>query len=111
MSVVDISRRSFARITTAAAGALTLAACSTVPAASGMPTAPATPAHPLGPVKQIRAGLLDVGYVEAGPAEGRAVILLHGWPYDIHSYADVTANLAAQGFRVIVPFTRGFGST
>ncbi|MDF2581758.1 MAG: alpha/beta hydrolase fold protein [Mycobacterium sp.] len=109
---VDISRRNFARITTAAAGALTLAACTTAPPATGAPpVAPPAPAHTLGPVKQIRAGLLDVGYVEAGPAGGRPVILLHGWPYDIHSYADVTADLAAQGFRVIVPFARGFGST
>ena len=109
---VDISRRNFARITTAAAGALTLAACTTAPQATGAPApAPPAPAHTLGPVKQIKAGLLDVGYVEAGPAGGRPVILLHGWPYDIHSYADVTADLAAQGVRVIVPFTRGFGST
>src|SRR6478735_6459883 len=107
-----MSRRNFARITTAAAGALTLAACTTAPQATGAPApAPPAPAHTLGPVKQIKAGLLDVGYVEAGPAGGRPVILLHGWPYDIHSYADVTADLAAQGFRVIVPFTRGFGST
>ncbi|WP_395308724.1 alpha/beta hydrolase [Mycobacterium sp. AMU20-3851] len=111
MSSVDISRRTFARLTTAAAGALSVAACSTAPQASGTPTVPTAPAHTLGPVKQIRAGLLDVGYVETGPVDGRAVILLHGWPYDVHSYADVTAALAAQGFRVIVPFTRGFGST
>lgn len=111
---MDISRRNFARISTAAAGALTLAACAPHPEATGTPvlqTAPPAPTHTLGPVKQIRAGLLDVGYVEAGPADGRPVILLHGWPYDIHSYADVTADIAAQGFRVIVPFTRGFGST
>lgn len=109
---VDISRRNFARITTAAAGALTLAACTTTPHAVGAPpVAPPAPTHTLGPVKQIKAGLLDVGYVEAGPAGGPPVVLLHGWPYDIHSYADVTADLAAQGFRVIVPFTRGFGST
>lgn len=109
---MDISRRNFARISTAAAGALTLAACTTAPPAAGAPpSAPPAPSHSLGPVKQITAGLLDVGYVEAGPAGGRPVILLHGWPYDIHSYADVTADLAAQGFRVIVPFTRGFGST
>jgi len=109
---VDISRRNFARITTAAAGALILAGCTTAPHATGAPpVAPPAPTHTLGPVRQIKAGLLDVGYVEAGPAGGRPVILLHGWPYDIHSYADVTADLAAQGFRVIVPFTRGFGST
>ncbi|PQP55221.1 alpha/beta fold hydrolase, partial [Mycolicibacterium austroafricanum] len=59
----------------------------------------------------IDAGDLNVGYAEAGPPDGQPVILLHGWPYDIHSYADVTAMLAAQGFRVIVPHLRGFGTT
>lgn len=65
----------------------------------------------MNPVKQIDAGELDVGYTDAGPADGQPVILLHGWPYDIHSYADVSALLAARGFRVIVPYLRGFGST
>src|SRR5215813_6423056 len=64
-----------------------------------------------GPVKQIEAGLLNVGYVEAGAANSRAVMLLHGWPYDIHSYGDVAPWLAAQGYRVIVPYLRGYGST
>jgi pimeloyl-ACP methyl ester carboxylesterase len=64
-----------------------------------------------GPLKQISAGVLDVGYVEAGPGDGPAVVLLHGWPYDIHSFAAVTPALAAAGFRVIVPFVRGYGST
>jgi pimeloyl-ACP methyl ester carboxylesterase len=70
-----------------------------------------TPGVPLGPVKQIDAGLLNVGYVELGPANGRAVILLHGWPYDIQSYADVAPLLAAKGYRVIVPYLRGYGTT
>jgi pimeloyl-ACP methyl ester carboxylesterase len=65
----------------------------------------------LGPIKQIDAGLLNVGYAEAGPADGPAVVLLHGWPYDIHSYVDVAPLLAATGYRVIVPFLRGYGST
>jgi pimeloyl-ACP methyl ester carboxylesterase len=64
-----------------------------------------------GPVEQIEAGLLDVGYVEAGPANGQPVVLLHGWPYDIHSYADVAPALGAAGYRVIVPFLRGYGTT
>jgi pimeloyl-ACP methyl ester carboxylesterase len=64
-----------------------------------------------GPLKQINAGLLNVGYVEAGPADGPAVILLHGWPYDIHSYVDVTPLLASAGYRVIVPYLRGYGTT
>jgi pimeloyl-ACP methyl ester carboxylesterase len=65
----------------------------------------------LGPLKQIDAGLLSVGYAEAGPADGPAVILLHGWPYDIHSYVDVAPSLAARGYRVVVPFLRGYGTT
>ena len=64
-----------------------------------------------GPLKQIDAGLLNVGYVDAGPADGPAVILLHGWPYDIHSFVDVAPLLAAQGYRVIVPYLRGYGTT
>ncbi len=64
-----------------------------------------------GPLKQVDAGVLSVGYVEAGPATGPAVILLHGWPYDIHSYAEVTPLLATAGYRVIVPHLRGYGST
>ena len=64
-----------------------------------------------GPVKQIDAGVVDVGYVEAGPATGPAVILLHGWPYDIHTYVDVAPSLAAKGYRVIVPYLRGYGTT
>ncbi|MCX5049713.1 MULTISPECIES: alpha/beta fold hydrolase [unclassified Streptomyces] len=62
-------------------------------------------------LKQIRAGLLDVGYAELGPAHGPAVICLHGWPYDIHSYVDVAPLLAEQGYRVIVPYLRGHGTT
>jgi pimeloyl-ACP methyl ester carboxylesterase len=62
-------------------------------------------------VKQVHAGVLDVGYVEAGPAEGPPVILLHGWPYDIHSFTEVAPLLAAAGFRVLVPYLRGYGST
>ena len=64
-----------------------------------------------GPLKQIDAGLLNVGYAEAGPANGAAVILLHGWPYDIYSYVDVAPLLASAGYRVIVPYLRGYGAT
>jgi pimeloyl-ACP methyl ester carboxylesterase len=63
------------------------------------------------PLKQIDAGVLSVGYAEAGPAEGPAVILLHGWPYDIYSFVDVAPLLAAEGYRVIIPFLRGHGTT
>jgi pimeloyl-ACP methyl ester carboxylesterase len=62
-------------------------------------------------LKQINAGMLNVGYAEAGPVDGPAVILLHGWPYDIHSYVDVAPLLAQAGYRVIVPYLRGYGTT
>lgn len=62
-------------------------------------------------LKQIQAGVLDVGYAEAGPADGPAVLLLHGWPYDIHTYVDVAPLLAQAGYRVIVPYLRGYGTT
>ena len=63
------------------------------------------------PLKQIDAGVLNVGYAEAGPANGLPVILLHGWPYDIYSFVDVTPALATAGYRVIVPYLRGYGTT
>ena len=62
-------------------------------------------------LKQVNAGVLNVGYAEAGPADGPAVILLHGWPYDIYSYVDVAPALAEAGYRVIVPYLRGYGTT
>src|SRR4029453_10789880 len=71
----------------------------------------AVPSNSLCPLRQIDAGLLNVGYVDIGPAEGPVVVLLHGWPYDIHSYVDVCPGLAEAGYRVIVPYLRGFGPT
>jgi pimeloyl-ACP methyl ester carboxylesterase len=62
-------------------------------------------------LNKIDAGVLNVGYAEAGPADGPAVVLLHGWPYDIHSYVDVAPLLASAGYRVIVPYLRGYGTT
>ena len=62
-------------------------------------------------LKQIDAGVLNIGYAEAGPADGSPVILLHGWPYDIHSFVDVAPLLASAGYRVIVPYVRGYGTT
>jgi pimeloyl-ACP methyl ester carboxylesterase len=62
-------------------------------------------------IHQVKAGVLNVGYVDIGPHDGQAVILLHGWPYDIQSYASVAPQLAAKGYRVIVPYLRGYGST
>jgi pimeloyl-ACP methyl ester carboxylesterase len=100
-----ITRRIFGKLVGAGAVASSLA--TTPPAAA---TQPAT-AAPFGPLKQIDAGVLNVGYAETGPADGPAVVLLHGWPYDIHSYADVAPLLAAAGYRVIVPYLRGHGTT
>jgi pimeloyl-ACP methyl ester carboxylesterase len=70
-----------------------------------------SPASSFGPVKQVDAGVLSVGYVETGPRDGPAVVLLHGWPYDVHSFAEVTPILASAGFHVVVPYVRGYGST
>jgi pimeloyl-ACP methyl ester carboxylesterase len=74
-------------------------------------TAPAHAEVAFGPLRQIDAGLLNVGYVEVGPADGPAVLLLHGWPYDIWSYVGVAPLLAASGYRAIVPYLRGYGTT
>lgn len=62
-------------------------------------------------IRQVKTGLLDIGYAEAGPADGEPVILLHGWPYDIYSYKEVSTLLAAKGYRVLVPYLRGYGTT
>src|ERR1700720_4502064 len=86
--------------------------------AQGGPAKPARPAAikpgtntSFAALKQIDAGPLNVGYAEAGPADGPPVLLLHGWPYDIYSYVDVAPILASAGYRVIVPYLRGYGST
>jgi pimeloyl-ACP methyl ester carboxylesterase len=65
----------------------------------------------LGPLKQVDAGVLNVGYVESGPANGPVVLLLHGWPYDIHAYVEVAPLLASAGYRVLIPHLRGYGTT
>lgn len=79
-------------------------------AAPALSTTPGTDAS-FPALKQVKAGLLDVGYAELGPAHGPAVICLHGWPYDIHSYVEVAPLLAEEGYRVIVPYLRGHGTT
>lgn len=79
-------------------------------AAGARTVTPATNAS-LGPLKQVDAGFLNVGYAESGPADGAVVVLLHGWPYDINSFVDVAPSLAAAGYRVIVPYLRGYGTT
>jgi pimeloyl-ACP methyl ester carboxylesterase len=87
-----------------------------IAAAQGAPSSPLPVIKPgshtsLGPLKTIDAGLVRIGYAELGPTNGPVVILLHGWPYDIHSYADVAPLLADAGYRVIVPYLRGHGET
>ena len=79
----------------------------------GSPTAsPWSAQHTsFGALKQVDAGLLSIGYAEAGPAVGPAVILLHGWPYDIYSFVDVAPLLATKGYRVVIPYLRGYGTT
>ncbi len=79
--------------------------------ASGLPPIKPGTNTSFTPLKQIDAGVLNVGYAEAGPANGAPVILLHGWPYDIYSFVDVAPALASAGYRVIVPYIRGYGST
>ena len=76
-----------------------------------MPAPRSGPSVSFPPLKQIEAGPLSVAYAEVGPANGRPVLLLHGWPYDIHSYVEVAPLLAAAGYRVIVPYLRGYGAT
>jgi alpha/beta hydrolase fold len=110
---VDQNRRHFFGTAAMVLGAMQLGAATV---AESQPVKHFAPAKPgghtsLGPIKQINAGVLNVGYAEAGPADGPAVILLHGWPYDIHSFVDVAPLLALQGYRVIVPYLRGYGST
>jgi pimeloyl-ACP methyl ester carboxylesterase len=111
---IDLDRRSFLSAAIAACGVSGLAATSgqsrsDIPPATTHGT-PSTSGS-LGALKQVAAGVLNVGYAEAGPSTGRPVILLHGWPYDIHSFAEVVPLLASAGFPVIVPYLRGYGTT
>ncbi|HEX6748301.1 MAG TPA: alpha/beta hydrolase [Longimicrobium sp.] len=110
----SLDRRRFLGAAAAAIAAAGLRAADSTDAQSSR-TKPADPTTgrntPFGPLKQIAAGVLNVGYAEDGPAGGRPVILLHGWPYDIHSFVEVTPLLAARGYRVIVPYLRGYGAT
>ena len=96
-----------------AAAAMTIAAAQVTkaPSAYATGTTASLARNSFGPLKQIDAGLLNIGYAEAGPADGRPVILLHGWPYDIHTYVDVAPLLASKGYRVVIPYLRGYGTT
>jgi pimeloyl-ACP methyl ester carboxylesterase len=110
---LGISRRQLLATAGLSAGSVVLVGNSAFAAATPttMNAAPQSQATSFAPLKQINAGLLNIGYAEAGPADGPAVILLHGWPYDIYSFVDVAPLLAAKGYRVIVPYLRGYGTT
>jgi len=84
---------------------------STAPTLSDLPAIKPGTNSSFASIQQVDAGLLNIGYAEAGPASGNAVILLHGWPYDIYSFVDVAPLLASAGYRVIVPYVRGYGTT
>ena len=108
---IDQRRRRFfgaaaATVATAQLSFSALANAQTVTAGTSSASAPGFTS-----IRQIDAGVLNIGYAELGPANGKPVILLHGWPYDIHSFVDVAPLLAAAGHRVIVPHLRGHGST
>lgn len=116
-----IDRRTFGKafgLAVASATALGAAPAAAAGPGPGAPSSPApteVPELPVAPaferMRQVDAGELNMGYAELGPANGRPVVLLHGWPYDIHSYVDVAPILAARGYRVIVPYLRGHGTT
>ncbi len=114
---LNLDRRRFFGTAAVTLAAAQLGMISSAAAQSATATPPVLlPAKPgadnsFGPLKQIDAGLLNVAYAEGGPIDGPSVILLHGWPYDIHSFAEVTPLLASAGYRVIVPYLRGYGPT
>jgi pimeloyl-ACP methyl ester carboxylesterase len=111
---IDHRRRNFVGTAALAVAAARLGMIGTVQAQPGKAESPSVKPGSqtsFGSLKQIDAGLLNVGYVEAGPADGPPVLLLHGWPYDIYSFVDVTPLVASAGYRVIVPYLRGYGTT
>ncbi len=111
---IDHHRRRFfgvAAMTFAAAELGMIGSANAQPGRSKLPSITPRESSSFGPIKQIDTGVLSTGYAEAGPPDGPAVILLHGWPYDIHSFADVAPLLASAGYRVIVPYVRGYGTT
>jgi pimeloyl-ACP methyl ester carboxylesterase len=112
MDEIDAHRRRFLAAAGMVAAAAQFGMSARAQAAETAPSAakPGMEAS-FGPLKQIDAGVLNVAYAEAGPANGPAVILLHGWPYDIYSFVEAAPLLASAGFRVIVPYLRGYGAT
>jgi pimeloyl-ACP methyl ester carboxylesterase len=111
---IDNTRRRFCGVAAAAIAAAQLSLirpAGAQPGKSKLPSINPRANRSFAPLKQIDAGVLSVGYAEAGPSDGPVVILLHGWPYDIHSFVDVAPALASAGYRVIVPYLRGYGTT
>jgi pimeloyl-ACP methyl ester carboxylesterase len=111
---IDRHRRRFFRAAALALAAGRFGLIGTASAQSkalALPTVKPGTHTSFGPLKQIDAGTLNVGYAEAGPADGAPVVLLHGWPYDIYSFGDVAPLLASAGYRVIIPYLRGYGTT
>lgn len=92
-------------------GAFALAGLSVLAPVATAAALPANAGRSLGTLRTVRTAELEIGYAELGPAAGQPVILLHGWPYDIHSFEDVAPLLAGAGYRVIMPYLRGYGST
>ncbi len=114
-TILHASRRRFLTLAGTAVAAFQLGSSAgqaqSFKSASKLPAIRPGAATSLGPIKQVKAGEISIGYAETGPADGPVVILLHGWPYDIHSFADVAPALAASGHRVIIPHLRGYGTT
>ena len=111
---IDHSRRRFFGAAAVSAAAVQLGLTRAAPSqtkSSSLPAIKPGTNTSFGPLKQVNAGDLNVGYAESGPDNGSPVILLHGWPYDIYSFVDVAPVLAQAGYRVIVPFIRGYGTT
>ncbi len=114
---IDLPRRGFLGAAAATLAAAQFSLSQAAQAQTGAAKAASLPAQMAGshtafaPIKHVNAGGLSVGYAEAGPANGPVALLLHGWPYDIHSFVDVAPLLAARGYRVIIPYLRGHGST
>jgi pimeloyl-ACP methyl ester carboxylesterase len=110
---VDFYRRDLIGVAalTAAATQLGMLPASAQPSKTTLPLIKPGTHVSFGPLKQINAGVLSVAYAEAGPADGPPTILLHGWPYDIHSFVDVAPLLASAGYRVLIPYLRGYGAT
>jgi len=108
---INHHRRRFFGMTAIALAAVEFGVAGTAVAQSALPAVKAGTNTSFEALKRVNAGVLDIGYAEAGRADGPVVLLLHGWPYDIYSFVDVAPLLASAGYRVIVPYLRGYGTT